>query len=321
MKLLTQIGVSTVATVALIVVVRRTNVESGPPMPAVPQAATPDAAVDVIDVQVRRANTSALGTPCIRSANMSLSASLKSGGVALNYREYPPGFDGSGEESSTLWCPTSFVALDVCARQSTELYVVGADDGSCLIERWIHDTPTGAYFIVRPPTIPALGLPCPVVYHSALGIQGGTYIPVVQRPQELRQRRSCVYRGRLDVTISDVQADIEGRYLMIGSLTPRVVYQLPLVPGATPTKLYDEATLPDLANAGRGTLAHHVTLGRVYMMTSVPPGSAGSTHIILTDGDNDGGFEGLLVLTNEEWISQGFEGAAWLWGSFQDHSY
>lgn len=258
------------------------------------------------------------GIPLIHADHVALSASLGERAVTLIFREFET-LDERGQPVQFRYSfPTDYRPIFAAARESHEVYVLGDDGGTTVIERWEHEIPNGAWYIRSNAVTTPIGVAAPVPAAPTIAVMGGNTVGQDQRTTSLQQRRLPVFRGVFPHRLTSMEIDPEGRYLLLGTSDPHDVYQLSLVNPVLGAPVLEQKEIPALKHLGPGYLAHHVTLGRLLVMQGLVPGVPGSSRLLWVDADNDGVFERSILETEAEWMSEGFDDAVWWVPSFFD---
>lgn len=234
-------------------------------------------------------------------------------GITLEFREVPPGQGPASPVNADYFFATSFPVVDVAGRQSSEVFVLGAEN---VIERWTHEVVVGSRYLSLKESPVAPGVPVPGVEQ---GIKGGTWLPLAQRPKELRQRRNIVLNRFSGPEFGALHVDPEGRYLLLMTKESHDVFQLGLFEGAIPVQIAAVNQLPLLSESTGGHLAHHQSMGRLFIVERAT--SSGTVERgILIDADNNGIFESVETRSQAEWNAQGMDGQVWFRPDFFDYS-
>ena len=210
--------------------------------------------------------------------------------------EYDP---GPGEWlEARLQESTTFDVTAVDGRLANDFWVCGvATNGDDVIEHWTLEVPVGGWIAKRPVSTIPLGTPA-ATPETAIVLRGSDFLPFAQRPQAPHIARRELYRGDLLGGVLSVEADPDGRYLML--LTEaKEVYQLPIHVGASPLLLYDTSDTSTLANAHHIDARDHASLGRVYSIVPLAF-KPSSLRILLIDDENDGVIDSLLELPGDQ---------------------
>jgi hypothetical protein len=258
--------------------------------------------------------TDSLGEAVLSANDLVLFARIQDG-YELGIRQFDRNpTTGAFEGETEILQSTSYRIHDVCARQSSELYVAGyTQGGELILERWTLAEPAGIRFFhlavsMLPPGTPLS--PLPVIQQ---GISGdGSYMAVALRAPSRRVQRSELLRVSSSGPPSWVMADPERRFLLYSVGSPAVVRQWYF--DGSSVDLCSEQAVPVLKQLISLGLAQHATLGRLLVLeaSSDLPGSTGEpVHIIFSDQENTGVFGPVQILTQSQWIQQGFEEAVW----------
>lgn len=244
---------------------------------------------------------------------LTVGAYVGTDGITIESREVLPGQGPSSFVSAGYFFATSFQVVDVAGRQSSEVFVLGAEN---VIERWTQEIMTGSRYLTVRNTTVAPGVPVPDIEQ---GIKGGTWLPLDQRPKELRQRRNVVLGRFSGPEFCTVHVDPEGRYLLLVTKDNHDVFQLALTVDAAPVQIASSSQTVQLPQYTGGHLAHHETRGRLFIMERVLS-SGGIDRVILSDLGNDGVFESMEALSAADWTAQGMDGQVWFRPDFFDYS-
>lgn len=176
---------------------------------------------------------------------------------------------------------TTFDVTAVDGRTADDLFVAGGtESGEVVIERWSLGPVAGAWSATLPNAGTALGTPVatsPLVER----LVGGSYLSPEERPAAPALTRTELYRDPLPGGVRALQADPDGRYVLVLD-GAGVVHQLEARPGARPWPLCGA-----IDDAAWITVRHHELLGRVYHVETWAPWPW-SRIAVFVDADNDG---------------------------------
>lgn len=207
--------------------------------------------------------------------------------------------------------------VDVAARGSHEVYVLGELDGRAIVERWELSRLLGEPFVSIQPSSTPVGqasAPLPIVeFGKHLGAKS-TVSPkrsVVRTP---------VFDAPLVGELSWLLFDPEARYALIGTNEPSTVHQVLFEPGVASPRLVrigDESSSPQLARAISIQLAQHVDDGRLLIVAGLDA-QGGLERTVFPDATNDAIFEPCFTLGDEAWSARGNDGVVWYRTTFVD---
>ena len=166
---------------------------------------------------------------------------------------------------------------------------VGLGSGTVL-ERWTITAPIGAPYTIRPASTVPIGTQAPLSSLSAQ-IPGGMYVPAEQRSAPRLRKTMLGYFG---FSVSSIEADPEGRYVLLLSPAESKVYRLDLVNyNGNPVVILDGTAQPCLA------FAHDVYACRFQdQLKRYVIGCSNGQNVVLRDSDNNGLFESAEILSD-----------------------
>ena len=237
----------------------------------------------------------------VESTRFSARVVLERNRLVHRTREVNPA-TGVTEESSSL-SALAFDPIDVAGIDSHDCVVLGMHpDGSFLLERWRYEIPRGAYRLHRPLAEESpLGEPLRTPRATVM-IEGGSYLPVDQRPSAA-PRRDRVYEGRDYRVCRSILADPDGRFVWLiatrSSDDESVLDRFSLQGGPASTVL-DSLQVSFLRQVDEFWVYKHESKQRLFFLSSTEP-SAGTTEaIVITDANNDGIPESWTEMTYAE---------------------
>ncbi len=223
------------------------------------------------------------------------------------------------------WAYTTDMKLvDVVHRDGgNELYVAGiretASGCESVVEQWKLGQQNGMRYM-RYPGSGTRGTPSPTPFIAgvSVGVTGPAYVPMAERrfPQP-PVTKTVLFSGNSIGTIARLEADPEGRFLLMQSHDTGNIYSIDPSAVGVPVLEFSAATIPALADADSLNVLEHETLGRFYILENfvghVHVTGASTKVVILKDTNNDGVFDGHEVIDND--------GVAWKnspWNSDSD---
>jgi len=248
--------------------------------------------------------------PTAVTPNFRQSFSFAGGGSTVQITRHERANSSSAWDSQTLRYTTDLNLTDVgfCSGGAV-LYVAGiritATGCEDVIEEWEMNLQDGAYTLACSTPPQPRGSPMLMPYRGQIQEQivgGGGYVPVAQRrvPQP-PLTKTVIYSGTIG-TISAIEVDPEGRFLLVQSHQSGDLYSLDLAATGPPMLVleFSAAQYPQLANTQNLVAYDHATMGRIYAAKEgskhiglVP---SGAKYTYLRDADNDGLFEDIEVL-------------------------
>ncbi len=203
---------------------------------------------------------------------------------------------------------------DVAFRDGGEIYYVAGlrgtgSDCESVIEEWVLRFPDGSV-VLRGSPPPPRGTPASMPFISGATVQilGGTFVPPAgRRPVQPTLAKSVIHTSASAGPISAIEADPEGRFLLLRFHETGSLCSLDLgVANPVPVVELDAVAMPALANATGGlTVYEHSTLGRFYELVEGVKHSgvipSGSLRNFFIDGNNDGVFDSTYSLDGATW--------------------
>lgn len=185
---------------------------------------------------------------------------------------------------------TSFEPTLITCRIADDLFLAGQDStGMTSLERWRIESPEGAIVATRPQAPEGIGVSYDPSVVTVYSPKGGTYLPSEQRTSLRSETRALIRRWPAGVVVSELEADPDGRFLIVR--VDDFYQQIDLYDGNATTQIVDLSSLSPLAlKANSLSVMQSKNQQRVYVNAVAAGEVYYDYYLVLEDDNNDGVF-------------------------------